>query len=401
MVLVLFILLILPTFSYAQELCGANNYDNVTLEDIDTTYSVVHDEYIIQFTGYYHREARHGFIQACLRGAVGWDIITRHNPAYGYPSDFDLVHLTEDKDTSVQRLSRHPLIHKVKANMMVHRQLRSLDPRYYDTEFNSRQSLTSTNTNSFWESVKFKSRSLKRNVPRQITSALEAETLWRLGYSGQGVRVAVFDTGLAEDHPHFKRGRVKDRTNWTEEKSKNDGLGHGTFVAGIIGSYKECLGFAPDADLYIFRVFTNNQVSYTSWFLDAFNYAIMKKIHVLNLSIGGPDFMDHPFVDKVHLPNSNHWPNNPQTLPPYPPQPKIFCPLPRLARSPQTTTWPTLPSPLPPTRPPLTLVPGLPSLSDPTRPLFPPTLPALPLPRGLPSPSWSAPTPLSHHSASH
>jgi len=25
----------------------------------------------------------------------------------------------------------------------------------------------------------------------------------------------------------------------------------------------------------------------------------MKKINVLNLSIGGPDFMDHPFVDKV------------------------------------------------------------------------------------------------------
>ena len=41
------------------------------------------------------------------------------------------------------------------------------------------------------------------------------------------------------------------------------------------------------------------QVSYTSWFLDAFNFAIMKKIYVLNLSIGGPDFMDQPFVDKV------------------------------------------------------------------------------------------------------
>lgn len=25
----------------------------------------------------------------------------------------------------------------------------------------------------------------------------------------------------------------------------------------------------------------------------------MRKIDVLNLSIGGPDFMDHPFVDKV------------------------------------------------------------------------------------------------------
>ena len=43
------------------------------------------------------------------------------------------------------------------------------------------------------------------------------------------------------------------------------------------------------------------QVSYTSWFLDAFNYAIFSKVHVLNLSIGGPDFMDRPFVDKVCL----------------------------------------------------------------------------------------------------
>jgi membrane-bound transcription factor site-1 protease len=49
----------------------------------------------------------------------------------------------------------------------------------------------------------------------------------------------------------------------------------------------------------VYRVFTNSQVSYTSWFLDAFNYAIMKRINVLNLSIGGPDFMDQPFVDKV------------------------------------------------------------------------------------------------------
>ena len=81
------------------------------------------------------------------------------------------------------------------------------------------------------------------------------------------------------------------------------GLGHGTFVAGVIASYKECLGFAPDADLYIFRVFTNSQVSvadltevmaFTHFFmvLDAFNYmhAIMKKISLLNLGIEGMDY---------------------------------------------------------------------------------------------------------------
>lgn len=120
---------------------------------------------------------------------------------------------------------------------------------------------------------------------------------------GKGVNVAVFDTGLSKSHPHFKK--IKERTNWTNEKSLNDGISHGTFVSGIIGSSKECLGFAPDADLHIYRVFTSNQVSYTSWFLDAFNYAILKKINVINLSIGGPDFMDRPFVDKVQELSAN------------------------------------------------------------------------------------------------
>lgn len=78
------------------------------------------------------------------------------------------------------------------------------------------------------------------------------------------------------------------------------GLGHGTFVAGLIASKgTQCKGFAPDAQLYIFKVFTNQQVSYTSWFLDAFNYALNARVNILNLSIGGPDYMDRPFVEKV------------------------------------------------------------------------------------------------------
>jgi len=43
------------------------------------------------------------------------------------------------------------------------------------------------------------------------------------------------------------------------------------------------------------------QVSYTSWFLDAFNYAIATDMDVLNLSIGGPDYLDLPFVEKVNF----------------------------------------------------------------------------------------------------
>ncbi len=88
-----------------------------------------------------------------------------------------------------------------------------------------------------------------------------------------------------------------------------DGHGHGTFVSGLIVASPSpqqtdsCPqpGLAPRAELYIFRVFTDSQMSMTSWFLDAFNYAIARRLHVINLSIGGPDFMDQPFVDKVSM----------------------------------------------------------------------------------------------------
>lgn len=101
---------------------------------------------------------------------------------------------------------------------------------------------------------------------------LDAQRLWDSGYTGKGVKVAVFDTGLPDRHSHFHN--LKEKTDWTNEKTAEDGLGHGTFVAGVIGgSHKSCPGLAPDADLYIFRVFTNNQVfKLKNFFLICFEY---------------------------------------------------------------------------------------------------------------------------------
>lgn len=102
------------------------------------------------------------------------------------------------------------------------------------------------------------------------------------------MKMAIFDTGIRANHPHFRNIKVnfadrkgclvvfisfssgliavwlnhyQERTNWTNEDTLNDNLGHGTFVAGVIaGQDAECLGFAPDTEIYAFRVFTDAQV---------------------------------------------------------------------------------------------------------------------------------------------
>ncbi|XP_067576060.1 membrane-bound transcription factor site-1 protease isoform X2 [Pseudorca crassidens] len=278
---------------------------------VEFSSTVVEYEYIVAFNGYFTAKARNSFISSALKSSAidNWRIIPRNNPSSDYPSDFEVIQIKEKQKAGLLTLEDHPNIKRVTPQRKVFRSLKytESDPAAPCNETRWSQKWQSSRPlrraslslgSGFWHATgRHSSRRLLRAIPRQVAQTLQADVLWQMGYTGANVRVAVFDTGLSEKHPHFKN--VKERTNWTNERTLDDGLGHGTFVAGVIASMRECQGFAPDAELHIFRVFTNNQVSYTSWFLDAFNYAILKKIDVLNLSIGGPDFMDHPFVDKV------------------------------------------------------------------------------------------------------
>ncbi|XP_066438330.1 membrane-bound transcription factor site-1 protease isoform X3 [Eleutherodactylus coqui] len=294
----------------SHDLKPCNGCSHLTLS-VDFSSSVVEHEYIVVFKGYFTANARSKFISSALRsrGIEDWRIVPRNNPASDYPSDFELIEIKSAQHDTVQTLEDHPNIKRVTPQKRVIRSLKfsdgessaSCNETKWSQKWQSSRPLRRTSLSlgsGFWHATgRHSSRRLLRAIPRQVAQTLQADVLWQLGYTGSNVKVAVFDTGLSERHPHFKN--VRERTNWTNEKTLDDGLGHGTFVAGVIASMRECQGLAPDSELHIYRVFTNNQVSYTSWFLDAFNYAILKKIDVLNLSIGGPDFMDHPFVDKV------------------------------------------------------------------------------------------------------
>ena len=167
-------------------------------------------------------------------------------------------------------------------------------------------SSSSTHRRSLRDSTTTTTTTTTPTAPPSVAAESGAPGLWKLGHFGAGVRVGVFDTSVRADHPDI--AHVDERSNWTHEPTLDDGLGHGSFVAGVVAAggrdvlnkpSTQCPGLAPLARIHTFRVFTNDQVSFTSWFLDAFNYAMATKMHIVNLSIGGPDWLDAPFVDKV------------------------------------------------------------------------------------------------------
>lgn len=277
----------------SEELVKGKSYDYAS--------SIVQNEFIVSFNGYYDEKQRHTYVENALKNFKNgsWREVRRTNLASDFPSDFTVLQIPFDPAQKIQALKKDKFIRSVTHQRKVTRQLKNVNPYHMDAQNWFPRKLKRSSFDPYAEdsTTSHKSRKILRSLPRQITQAMQANILWGLGYRGKGVKVAVFDTGLPKAHPHFKN--VKDRSDWTDEKTLSDGVGHGTFVAGVIASDRECYGFAPDADLYVFRVFTSKQVSYTSWFLDAFNYALLKKVDILNLSIGGPDFMDKPFVDKV------------------------------------------------------------------------------------------------------
>eukprot|EP01087_Luapelamoeba_hula_P020230 TRINITY_DN6871_c0_g1_i1.p1 TRINITY_DN6871_c0_g1~~TRINITY_DN6871_c0_g1_i1.p1 ORF type:complete len:1117 (+),score=136.46 TRINITY_DN6871_c0_g1_i1:101-3451(+) len=282
------------------------------------------NEFIVVFKRYMP-QTEHGEIIAKILGGEGpaWKLVERNNPSRFLPSDFALVKVVSNLCSDFVRfLSHNREVKTVLPQRKWPNMLKAIDdmepemtamhqehmPYRDDSDEDFGKGRKHTDflfrDNDDWvQQNHTRSRKLHSSLI-QVTQLLNAEELWDKSITGEGVKVAIFDTGLRADHPHFRN--IRERTDWTDENTLEDGLGHGTFVAGVIASQTECLGFAPDVDLHIFRVFTKDRLSYTSWFLDAFNYAIHTKVNILNLSIGGPDFMDTPFIEKVWEMSANN-----------------------------------------------------------------------------------------------
>ncbi|GAB4579311.1 MAG: hypothetical protein Fur0022_20490 [Anaerolineales bacterium] len=128
--------------------------------------------------------------------------------------------------------------------------------------------------------------------PLTVTGPLEGITRdWAWGGSrGQGIKVAVIDSGIEHDHPALKgfvQGGVaieydptaEDHIRYTPEPAPQDIFGHGTACAAIIHA------LAPEAELYSVRVLGRDGKGRSLQFAAGIDWAVENGMDVINMSL--------------------------------------------------------------------------------------------------------------------
>ncbi|WP_049796761.1 S8 family serine peptidase [Actinosynnema mirum] len=120
------------------------------------------------------------------------------------------------------------------------------------------------------------------------TEQIGAPAAWEAGYTGAGVKVAVLDTGVDDEHPELA-GREVARADFTDSAEHVDDVGHGTHVAATIASTGGAhRGVAPDAELLDGKVCVLDGCA-ESWILAGMQWAVEQGAAVVNLGLGGTD----------------------------------------------------------------------------------------------------------------
>lgn len=163
------------------------------------------------------------------------------------------------------------------------------------------------------------------------------EDTWSSGYTGKGIKIAIIDTGLDDDHQNFQamsedklteesatmqtvekvlgdlnaselypnltvnqvyyNNKVAFGFNYIDQNtiinhSKDSQGDHGTHVAGIAAANDlgngEAVGVAPDAQLYVMKIFGANGGAYTEDILASLEDALKLGADVINMSLGSP-----------------------------------------------------------------------------------------------------------------
>ncbi len=141
---------------------------------------------------------------------------------------------------------------------------------------------------------------------------VKAPEVWAQGYTGQGVVVAVIDTGVDRNHEDLRNniwtnaneiadngidddgnGYVDDNYGWNFSGNNNntlDGNGHGTHVSGTIAGENNnygVTGIAYNAKIMPVKVLNDSGSGSYNSIAQGVRYAVDNGADVINLSLGG------------------------------------------------------------------------------------------------------------------
>ncbi len=145
--------------------------------------------------------------------------------------------------------------------------------------------------------------SLDGSIPR-----IGADEIWNYhdtagkSITGEGISIAVIDTGVDYNHLDLKDNYVKGYDFVNNDNDPKDDHGHGTHCAGIaLGSGRSSdynyVGVAPEADLYAYKVLDETGSGVGSWLIAAMEQAIQDDVDIISLSLGDSDDSANPDDD--------------------------------------------------------------------------------------------------------
>jgi len=124
--------------------------------------------------------------------------------------------------------------------------------------------------------------------------AIGARAIREKGLSGEGVKIAIVDSGITSSHPDFDQSNILQGYNCTygavDKNDYSDTVGHGTMVAGVIAAQtdNECdiSGIASNAQLIPIKITDSNSLNMSSIFL-GLEQALKTDCDIINMSFGG------------------------------------------------------------------------------------------------------------------
>ena len=138
------------------------------------------------------------------------------------------------------------------------------------------------------------------DIQKQVCFADDTEFTWGLKatkamkslLTGNGMKVAVLDTGMDLLHPDFA-GRSIGSQSFVPGEAVQDGMGHGTHCIGTACGFKDIngrrYGIASESTIYVGKVLSNAGSGATGWIIAGMEWAIVNGCQVISMSLGNTD----------------------------------------------------------------------------------------------------------------